>query len=211
MVRKLRLLLRFCLALVLVLNANFSVEASSAVLRVEDIEGSVGHTLEVSVIIENPSGITAGEFVLAYDPEVVEPKDISRGDLNKVTDGYLFISNPEYSEDSIKLAWVGLKEANSDGTVSIITFLLKEEGQSELKILNPMLTDGEATEISIEVVNGSIATVSEGSGKGEAAAPGEEGPSSNILFWGLPIIILAAMAGFFYFYKKRQNKENLSE
>jgi hypothetical protein len=195
--RKIPFLLCFLLV-ILLMAPNGLCNDVYPTIRTEELEGYVGDILEVVVFFENPARISGGEFVLVYDPSVVEPREVKRGNLTKTVDGFLFLSNPNYSENSIKVSWVGLKEISSAGTLSVITFYLKEEGSTELVMAEPLLTDKEGARVNLATVNGSIAVLPESLGEG--SRNNQESFSHNAAFG---ILVLAAMAGAL-FWKHRK-------
>jgi hypothetical protein len=168
-------------------------------LRAEELEGFVGDILEVSVFYENPARIAGGEFVLIYDPSVVEPLEIKRGNLTKSLDGFLFLSNRNYSDSSIKVSWVGLKEISSAGTLSKISFLLIEKGNTELVISEPMLTDKKGFRVNPVAVNGSIAVFPESFREGNESQRPIPGNFSRVVF----MLAAAAMGGAFFWKHRR--------
>ena len=165
----------------------------------EENQGYVGDVLEVSVILDNPAEISAGEFVLTYDPSVIKPREIQRGSLTKVLYGFLFISNEEFTEDSIKVAWAGLREIASAGTLSVITFQLEGEGTSPLEI-SPLLTDKDGNKIDVDTVHGSIVVHPGSSRQVDPDIPRDTARESFIAIG----LLLATMAGLYFRFRKNK-------
>lgn len=131
-----------------------------ALLKVGKAKGGVGDTVKVTIRVENPQGMAGGNMVLAYNPGVVEPLKVKPGSL---LDGLIPIANLESSEDTISIAWFGLKGKTSDGALLEISFRLKEKGKSPLEIKELSLVNIEGEEIHAEYDDGQITIFAAGS------------------------------------------------
>lgn len=131
-----------------------------ALLKVGKAKGGVGDTIKVTIRVENPQGMAGGNMVLAYNPGVVEPLKVKPGSL---LDGLIPIANLESSEDTISIAWFGLKGKTSDGALLEISFRLKEKGKSPLEIKELSLVNIEGEEIHAEYDDGQITIFAAGS------------------------------------------------
>ncbi len=167
---------------------------SDARVIVEEVSGYPGETVETAVLLENPSGMVGGELLISYDPGLIKPVGINRGELTGAIGGYIFLANEEYSPDSLKVAWAGLKGRSSDGTLAYITFELLAPGISPLIIEEIYLSDDNAVTISTDTAHGSITILA-----GEAQ--GKETPTRYI-FVAIPVVVLLVLT-LFFIYKRR--------
>ena len=170
-----------------------------AVLTVERVRGRAGETIKVIVKVENPRGMSGGNMVLAYNPGVVEPVKVKPGNL---LDGLIPVSNLKASENTISIAWFGLKGKTSDGALLEISFRLKEKGKSPLEIKELSLVNSEAEEIPVESADGQIVILAAGS---LLSALPDYVVSHYLYFLGAAVIILIVVI-FIIFHRRRKKR-----
>lgn len=144
--------LAMCLALLLLFSpAAFASDGVK--LSASSEEGSEGDTVTVTISIENAAGSEGGQFELNFDPAVVEPVDIDKGEFVSSADNDQFNYNLEFDSDTLMVIWVTPAGDTSDsGTVCTIDFELVGEGESSLTfsgvVIAPDTADVAATHTS---------------------------------------------------------------
>ncbi len=177
-------------------------QTGQTVLSIDDAKGAVGDTLAVEVKIENPDGMAGGNIVLTYDPDIVEPTKVKSGNL---LSGLIPISNLEYTENSLSVAWFGLTGFRSDGVVVEISFLLKEEGRSDLELTELSLVNVSGEDITVEGLNGSII-----SGEPGTSILGIAGLNDYYVYTVIGVLVLVVgLVIFLLIRRRRGRKEDL--
>ncbi len=116
---------------------------SPAVISVSTVSGQVGETVTVEIRAENVKGKYAGQLMLTYDPQVIVPTGIKKGELTK--DMYM-LANLKYSDNAIQMVWIDLNDldfkgiTSQEGVICILEFNLKKVGVSSLSIKNLILS-----------------------------------------------------------------------
>lgn len=102
-----------------------SVHAATVTVRVEDMTGANGKTIQVPVLVDSAPGIGAMHIELTYDEDVLEATGVERGDL--LEDGTLLDFNiPEPGR--VVAGIVTLDGIEGDGEVAVIEFKVLGEG-----------------------------------------------------------------------------------
>ncbi len=171
-----------------------------ALLKVGKARGGAGDTVKVTIMVENPQGMAGGNMVLAYNPGVVEPLKVKPGNL---LDGLIPIANLESSEDTISIAWFGLKGKTSDGALLDISFRLKEKGRSPLEIKELSLVNIEGNEIPVEYDDGQITILAAGS---LLSAVPDIVVEHYYYFIGAAVIIVAAVVIIIVLLRRRKKR-----
>lgn len=170
-----------------------------AVLTVEKVKGRAGETIKIIVKVENPRGMAGGNMVLAYNPKVVEPVKVKAGSL---LGGIIPIANLKSSENTISIAWLGLKGKTSDGALLEISFRLKEKGESLLEISELSLVNSEGDEIPVESADGRIVILAAG---GILSGLMDYAGNNYIYSLAVAVVILAVVIIFIIRRRKKRN------
>ncbi len=166
-------------------------------LRIEDARGMLGETVPVSIVLESPEEIAGGMLVLSYEPEMVEPLEIS----NDLPEGFFMEFNLAYTEDSLSIAWFGMEEGlTAEEIIAYVSFQLNEEGESLLEVKELQLLDAEGDEVSVQTVDGTLIC-------GEA---GIQIFGVNYIYLIIALVVIAILAFFFFWErKKKKNKSTV--
>jgi hypothetical protein len=120
--------------------------AQNIILKVSTPTGSSGETVKVVVTLSNlksmegVKGISGGEFVLTFDPDMVKVDQIEQGDI--IGQGFFFLANDDYSKNSLKVVFASsTKLIQEEGILCQVTFSLKKEGSVRAAINNPIIYD----------------------------------------------------------------------
>jgi hypothetical protein len=108
--------------------------AQHIILKVNTPTGSSGEAVKVVVTLSNlkslegVKGISGGEFVLTFDPDMVKVDQIEKGDI--IGQDFFFLANDDYSKDSLKVVFASssTKLIQEEGILCQVTFSLKKEG-----------------------------------------------------------------------------------
>lgn len=142
-----------CLVLLLLFSpAAFASEGVK--LSASNETGSEGDTVTVTISIENAAETEGGQFELIFNPEVVKPVTITKGEFVSNASNDQFNSNPEFDSNKLMVIWVtpeGVDDVDS-GPVCEIEFELVGEGESSLTfsgvVIAPANVDVAATHTS---------------------------------------------------------------
>ncbi len=146
--------LAICLALLLLLSPT--AFASSVQLSASSESGAEGDTVSVSIGIENASGTEGGQFELNFDPDVVVPADISKGEFVSSAANDQFNYNLEFDGSTLMVIWVTPAGDTSDsGTVCTIDFEIVGDGESSLTFSGVVLAP-EGIDVAATHSSGSI-------------------------------------------------------
>jgi len=143
------------ICLVLLLLFSPAAFASDGVkLSASNETGSEGDTVTVTISIENAAETEGGQFELIFNPEVVKPVTITKGEFVSNASNDQFNSNPEFDSNKLMVIWVtpeGVDDVDS-GPVCEIEFELVGEGESSLTfsgvVIAPANVDVAATHTS---------------------------------------------------------------
>ena len=136
-------------ALLLVLGlvfapGTFIAAAAETTVSVNGASGGAGDTIGVSVTIRGldnlagVTGISGGQFELAYDPAVASVENIRQG--RAIGNDFLFLGNSSFSEKSIKVVWAAESALiTADGDLCNIS--LHKSGAVNPSIENLLLYD----------------------------------------------------------------------
>ena len=94
---------------------------------------SVGSTVTIDVSIEDPQALDYCSFELEYDQDIVQARRVSRGELLSADDAFSY----EMGDGVITVNWE--KDTgfiNDDGVLFHISFLVLEEGSTDLYVQN---------------------------------------------------------------------------
>ena len=94
-----------------------------------------GDTVSVEVNVNENRGYCAGEFLLEYDPSVLTPVSIARGEASSE----YFASNLEYGNGQVFFAVISEELMSAEGNVATVTFevddsLVVYSGELELTV-----------------------------------------------------------------------------
>ncbi|QNO16540.1 Ig-like domain-containing protein [Alkalicella caledoniensis] len=155
---------RICFAL-LILNTfgNIFVPqialASSANISVTSVDGVIGSEVTVEIRLANATNVSGFELELEYDPSHVEVTNIRRGNLISNGDNYLFFSNPQFTGSRLKITGGSTNPERiflkGSGTIATVTFKVKGEKQSSLRLRNVIFSGDSVGNIS----NGTVRQV----------------------------------------------------
>ncbi len=120
-----------CLCLGITANA-----ASLPEFTVSDLYQVVpGDTISVEVNVNENRGYCAGEFLLEYDPAVLTPVSVTRGEASSE----YFASNTEYGNGQVFFAVISEELMSASGNVATVTFEVNDalviySGEIELSV-----------------------------------------------------------------------------
>ncbi|MFO8191929.1 MAG: cohesin domain-containing protein [Bacillota bacterium] len=125
------LVIVFCY-LVLFMCPGFAA-AADLNLSVDEKEAEPGEQVTLPVRIENASGTEGGQFILTYDPAVLDPVSLEAGDLVKDATGSLHMANLDYEPGKLMFMWVtAAGDAADTGILCTVTFTMLKAGQTEI-------------------------------------------------------------------------------
>ncbi len=207
--------------------------AGEKVLSATKVEGAVGSKVVLTVKGENLKGTEGGQFTLTFDQSLVKPITIEPGDLVLSSEGNLHMANLEYAPGELIFMWVTASaDTNESGAVCLITFELLKEGTTTIGFEDLIIVDGIGDKP--KSVAGQIKIGPAGSGPGQESdseasdsetddedaaeevigEEEEDDPSLvaersgvNPFLVLIPIVIIIALAVFYYLVKKR-GKDN---
>ncbi len=146
--------LAICLALLLLLSPT--AFASSVQLSASSETGSEGDIVSVAIGIENAASTEGGQFELNFDPDVVAPEDISKGEFVSSAANDQFNYNLEFDGSTLMVIWVTPAGDTSDsGTVCTIDFEIVGDGESSLTFSEVVLAP-EGIDVAATHSSGSI-------------------------------------------------------
>jgi len=128
------ILLAAALTLTLFFAAGDVYASEGIKLIASEKEGNKGDQVVVKISAENAAGTEGGQFLLNFDPSLVEPVSADSGELVEEAESNLFMINREFAEGQLKFMWVtALADTADSGVVCEITFDLIGEGSSALE------------------------------------------------------------------------------
>lgn len=92
-----------------------------------------GETVEFTVDVNENRGYCAGEFLVEYDPEILTPVSITKGDAASE----YFVSNTQYGDGQVFFAVISTELMDTAGTVATLRFTANEDivlSSSELSL-----------------------------------------------------------------------------
>lgn len=164
------------LSLLLVFFAFSAAASSVPTVELDDVEGSIlDEKIVVPVTIQDGLPMAGGEFVLTYDPDIVAPLALEKGEILEAMEvqvgsqdnPVLLMWNEDYTSDSIKVIWasgISVDEAGApaDGVLFYIEFAPVDEGYTDLLLDDFLLSDADETgpqEIPATFIDGSITVI----------------------------------------------------
>ncbi len=152
-----------------------TVSASNpATIRVHNVEGLPGTTVDIPVYFENADGIGGGVVTLSYDPTKVTPVSVTKNpalpwDVPQERDSLENVSlniqaNLDHSANTIKLAWIVDPRIGLDGTAKLcdVRFQVNHIDGSAVSVVSGaaddfMLFSTEADLVQSSSVDGNLA------------------------------------------------------
>lgn len=204
-------------AIIFTLSCAGDIYASEGIkLTASEVEGGKGDQVVVEIKAENAAGTEGGQFLLNFDPALVEPVSAEAGALVEEAESNLFMINREYAEGQLKFMWVtALADTADSGAVCEITFDLLDEGSAALEFSEIIISPDEIE--TAEAVSGKIniedagvdkeenevepeEDVTENDDVDEEVAAAEADTSNNTLL--IVIIVAVAAAGGYVAFRK---------
>ncbi len=155
--------------LVIMLSATAS--AASVSIGIADEQGLAGSTVSVPVTVSGASGLGGLDFVLAYDPDVLSPVNVSAGSLCKG-----IIESNTSIPGLISVSMADPDGMNDTGDVAIILFSVigAPDRMSDLILSNIQAFDAATLgEIPVTAANGTFTVRSAAAGVSPAPSGGE--------------------------------------
>ncbi|MDW7729590.1 MAG: cohesin domain-containing protein, partial [Bacillota bacterium] len=145
----------------LLLFSQSAFAADGVKLSASTESGITGDTVTVTINISDALDLEGGQFDLAFDSDVLEPKSAARGDFVPDVSGNVFDYNLDLEDGKIRVLWVIAAGSEKDsGVVGTIVFDLLDDGETDLTFSNVTMapddvevdtpTSGKVTVISIE-------------------------------------------------------------
>jgi hypothetical protein len=158
--RKLFVTMLICLSFLL-LFAQSAFAADGVKLSASTESGITDGEVTVTINISNAEDSEGGQFDLAFDPDILEPKSATRGSFVPDISGNIFDANLELEDGKIRVIWVIASGSDLDsGVVGTIVFNLVGDGETALTFSNVTMapadvevdtpTPGQVTVISEE-------------------------------------------------------------
>ena len=128
------------------------LEASNGIiLAVSSAEGQAGDQVVVSVSAENAAGSEGGQFLLLFDPDIIQPVTLETGEMITDTNDSLHMSNLEYQDGELIFMWVTPEADTVDsGIICDITFNLIKDGTTALNLDEVILVPDDVQLASLE-------------------------------------------------------------
>ncbi len=134
--RKLFVTMIICLSFLL-LFAQSAFAADGVKLSASTESGITDGEVTVKINISNAKDSEGGQFDLAFDPDILEPKSATRGSFVPDVSGNIFDANLELEDGKIRVLWVIAAGSDLDsGVVGTIVFTLLEDGETALTFSN---------------------------------------------------------------------------
>lgn len=178
--------MKTCLIVIAVLTMitlSATVNAASVSIGIADVESLAGNAVRVPVTVSGANGLGGLDFILAYDPDVLSPGNVSAGSLNK---GIIEANTSVPGLISVSMA--DPDGIDGTGDVAVITFSVTgAPGRTSELILSNLEAFDAATlgEIPVAATNGTF-TVNPASGAGASpAASGGEAYITGLVAFGL--------------------------
>lgn len=145
----------------LLLFSQSAFAANGVKLSASDESGITDEEVTVTINISDALDTEGGQFDLAFDPLILDPKSATRGDFVPDVSGNVFDYNLELEDGKIRVIWVIAAGSELDsGVVGTIVFDLLDDGETDLTFSNVTLapddvevdtpTSGSVTVISLE-------------------------------------------------------------
>ncbi|MGD2146866.1 MAG: cohesin domain-containing protein [Anaerolineae bacterium] len=138
--------------------------SDGARVRVEPAQVEVlpNEAFQVQVVVEGISDLGGFEFELAYDPTVLEVKDVAFGDFLGTTGRSVIPVGPALDDEegmvAIGAATFGEQPGPSGaGVLATISYVARRAGSSELRLQNAVVLDSSASLTPIETADGRVA------------------------------------------------------
>jgi hypothetical protein len=113
-----------CLSFLL-LFAQSAFAADGVKLSASTESGITNDEVTVTINISDAEGSEGGQFDLAFDPTILEPKSATRGSFVPDVSGNIFDTNLELEDGKIRVLWVIAAGSDLDsGVVGTIVFTL---------------------------------------------------------------------------------------
>jgi hypothetical protein len=159
--RALSIVFVVCLAFLFLFSQVAFAAAHGVKLSASTESGITGGQVTVKINISDAEDTEGGQFDLAFDPDILEPKSAARGDFVPDASGNVFDYNLELEDGKIRVLWVIAAGSEKDsGVVGTIVFDLLDDGETSLTFSNVTMapddvevdapTSGKVTVISIE-------------------------------------------------------------
>ena len=119
------------------------------------ISPAVGQQLQVSINVRNAEDVIAYEFTIGFDPIALRYVELAGGD-------YLppgaFAPQPQTTANSIYYVATSLGDVTetADGTLATLTFEVLDVKASTITLNNVLLSDSNATAITLSTVNSKV-------------------------------------------------------
>jgi PKD repeat protein len=148
---------------------------AAAVVQVGSVEGKQGETLRVPITISNAMGVAGFQFTLAFDPSVVEVREVYKGGL---AEGFTLVRNINNKEGWVKVAASSARGVSGSGEIAVVEVkLVGEPGSStSLSVKDLKLNDEAGKLVEATSQDGSIKIKSE-------ITPGAVVKASNVFMF----------------------------
>jgi len=170
--KKLSIALVICLSFLLLFSQT-AFAADGVKLSASTESGIVDGEVTVKINISNAEDTEGGQFDLAFDPDILEPKSATRGDFVPDVSGNVFDYNLELEEGKIRVLWVIAAGSEEDsGVVGTIVFDLLDDGETNLTFSNLTMAP-EDVEVDTPT-SGKVTVISEEAAKQNAIDAADE-------------------------------------
>jgi hypothetical protein len=144
------------MALAQTVEARFVVKAPGSV-------PSASEQFDVEVAIEDVENLGGFEFILNFDPAVLEAVSAVGTDFLASSGREVLCVNPEVAEAAIRVECLTLgptpaEGVDGDGTVAVVTMRSKHEGSPPLKLTRVKLLQPDGTNIPVSWEDASVST-----------------------------------------------------
>lgn len=126
-----------CMSFLLLFSQSAFAAAHEVKLSASTESGNIGGQVTVKINITDALDLEGGQFDLAFDPLILEPKSAARGDFVPDVSGNVFDYNLELEDGKIRVLWVLAAGSLKDsGVVGTIVFDLLDDGVTNLTFSN---------------------------------------------------------------------------
>jgi len=218
-------------ALLLLLAAGTVQAADGIRLIASEEKDASGEEVTVTISAENAAGSEGGQFILNFDPDLVNPLSVEPGELVTEAASGMHMVNWEYGEGQMMFMWItAAADTEDEGIICTIRFELLNEGETVLEFENLIISpDGMepadpvsgritvgATEVGQDEVEEDeiereeeVVTEDEPEEEEAAVEAVEDGNNYTLVIVLIVLVVLGA-AGFMFFKRKRPKSARLS-
>lgn len=186
-------------------------QSAETIVSVGNAAGKPGETVSVSLSLKGNRGLNAMAVWLKYDPDVLEPVNIS--DKGKFG-ADAFDAPKSLAKSPLRLGWTNSQKANtSDGTVAVIEFRIKDTaaaGEYDVEVytkegenfIADFASDNPFTDVELAFDSGKITVAGDTEALTDASAYADKASAPNITDVSVSGFRIKLPAGYEYTYSE---------